>query len=200
MLLAGYLALFLWLSLRPLEAIWVAPANLDPLDTIRADLARGPQAAVYGIGSAMLTLAPLGLLMPLVVGHYRRRALCAVRTVFTGVMLSFVTEFLQSGVPGHVADVDTVLLSGLGVALTHLVCYGPMRRWVRRRWLTRVALAAPREVAGSSDSGDPPRPGGAARSGQRPTAPWVTERVALRPGLPDTVGAGQRRHRVGIAP
>lgn len=203
-LLVGYLAVFLWLALRPLDAVWVSPANLHPLNTIRADLAQGPQAAVYGIGGGMLGLAPLGLLLPLAVGHYRRRMLCGVRTVFVGVMISLTTEFMQSGARGHVADVDTVLLSGLGVGLTHLVCFGPMRRWARRRWMPVVALTVPREVSDGElsdpDSALPHRFGSGERSARRPAAPWVAEHVAHGRSVPGPVTAGQRQHRVGTAP
>ncbi|AJP03509.1 hypothetical protein TU94_20510 [Streptomyces cyaneogriseus subsp. noncyanogenus] len=38
-LLVAHLALVAWCTLRPLDVPWVRPANVHPLDGIRADLA-----------------------------------------------------------------------------------------------------------------------------------------------------------------
>ncbi|GAA3048274.1 hypothetical protein GCM10020000_30650 [Streptomyces olivoverticillatus] len=51
-LLAVHLLVVGWLALRPLTAPWVTAAHLEPLATIRADLALGPWEAARTIGGA----------------------------------------------------------------------------------------------------------------------------------------------------
>lgn len=173
LLLAVYLLLVLWHSLRPLPAVWVPPANLEPLATVRAELARGPSAAVRGIGGGLLLFAPLGVLLPLVAGHIDGpRLVSLLRTAFGGAVLAAGVELLQSGVPGRVSDVDAVLLGTAGAALARLLLYPPVSRWVSRR------SAAPRR----------PRSGrGAERSSEgHPTAVSVADRHTA--AAPRTVG------------
>ncbi|MGP3985453.1 VanZ family protein [Streptomyces sp. 3N207] len=134
LLLAAHLCFVGWLSLRPLAVPWVAPANLRPLATIRTDLADGPQAALEGLGGGLLLLAPLGVLLPLATGRLHRRLPGTVaRTVFAGAMVSIVLTVAQTGVPGHVVDVDSVLLNTTGVALAAGLFFPPVRRWLRHR-------------------------------------------------------------------
>ncbi|WP_075002215.1 VanZ family protein [Streptomyces qinglanensis] len=134
LLLAAHLCLVGWLTLRPLAVPWVAPANLHPLATIRTDLSDGPRAALTGIGGDLLLLAPLGVLLPLATGRLHRGLPGTVtRTVFAGAMLSVVLTLAQSGVPGHVADVDAMLLNTTGVALTAGLAFPPLRRRLRHR-------------------------------------------------------------------
>ncbi|MFE9389976.1 VanZ family protein [Streptomyces sp. NPDC006784] len=134
LLLAAHLCLVGWLTLRPLAVPWVTPANLHPLATIRTDLSEGPRAALTGIGGDLLLLAPLGVLLPLATGRLHRGLPGTVtRTVFAGAMLSVVLTLAQSGVPGHVADVDAMLLNATGVALTVGFAFPPLRRRLRHR-------------------------------------------------------------------
>lgn len=145
-LLVAYLLTVCWLILRPQTVPWVAPANLQPLATIRADLAAGPRAAVEGIGGDLLLLAPVGVLLPLAAGRLRSpRAATALRTVRTGLLLALGVSALRSGAPGQVVTLDAVLLNVAGVALAHLLVYPSLRRRLlrssrRRRDRTRVGL------------------------------------------------------------
>jgi VanZ like protein len=134
-MLAAYLLLIGWLSLRPLELLWVSPANLRPFDTIRADIDQGPQAAFRAIGVGMLRLAPLGVLLPLLGRHLGGARFASLfRTVCAGAAISLLIEWLQSLKPSRVSDVDAIILNTMGIALVHLVCYG---------WLRAIALRVP---------------------------------------------------------
>lgn len=126
--LAVYLLFVTWLALRPLPVLWVPPANAEPFASIRDDLAKGPERAVQTIGGGLLRLAPLGALLPLLgrgLGGSRFASL--VRTTFAGAMVSLALELSQTQVPSRVADIDSVILNACGIALTHLLCYGPLR-------------------------------------------------------------------------
>ncbi|WP_030409200.1 VanZ family protein [Streptomyces albus] len=134
LLLAAHLCLVGWLTLRPLAVPWVAPANLHPFATIRSDLADGPRAALEGMGGDLLMLAPFGVLLPLATGRLHRPLPGTVaRTVFAGAMLSVLLRLAQTGVPGRVVDVDSVLLNTVGVALAVALVFPPVRRWLRHR-------------------------------------------------------------------
>jgi hypothetical protein len=98
------------------------------LETIRADIDRGPEAALRTIGAGMLRLSPLGLLLPLVarrLGGGRFTSL--VHTIAAGAMVALVIEWSQSLVPSRVADVDSIILNTAGIAVTHQLCYGRLR-------------------------------------------------------------------------
>ncbi|RBM04540.1 VanZ family protein [Streptomyces sp. PT12] len=127
-LLLAYLVGVVWLALRPLDVLWVSPANLQPLATIRADVERGPGEALRTVGAGMLRLAPLGVLLPLLgkrLGGPRFASL--IRTGFVGGMIALAIEGLQTLVPSRVADVDTVILNTLGIVVTHQLCYALLR-------------------------------------------------------------------------
>ncbi|MFD0335437.1 hypothetical protein ACFQZ0_23580 [Streptomyces erythrogriseus] len=64
-LLAAHLAFVAWYTLRPLDVPWVMPANLRPLDGIRADFALGWATGLRRTGESMALLAPLGVLLPM---------------------------------------------------------------------------------------------------------------------------------------
>ncbi|MFJ4468785.1 VanZ family protein [Streptomyces sp. NPDC089424] len=165
-LLAAHLALVAWYTLRPLDVPWVMPANLRPLAGIRADLALGWPAAARGIGGALALLAPLGVLLPLAGGRVRVSPLGSLlRTVTAGALISLGIELLQTGVPGQVVDVDSVLLNTAGVALAHVALVPAGRSWVRRRAHDRHRAAPPA----------PPReePREEASQGRTPTIPRV---------------------------
>lgn len=133
-LLSAHLLIVGWLALRPLSVPWIAPANLQPLATIRTELERGPHAAMMVLGDALLLLAPLGVLLPLATGGlHRPLAGTLSRTVLAGLMISLGVALLQSGIPGHVIDVDTILLNATGVALATLFLFPPLRSFLRRR-------------------------------------------------------------------
>ncbi len=126
--LSAYLLLIGWQSVRPLAVLWVSPANLEPLASIRADLDRGPEAALRTIAAGMLRLAPLAVLLPLVarrLGGGRFASL--VHTVAAGAAVSLLIEWSQSLVPSRVADVDSIILNTVGIAVVHQLCYGRLR-------------------------------------------------------------------------
>jgi glycopeptide antibiotics resistance protein len=61
------------------------------------------------------------------------------------VLLSLGIELLQTGVPGQVVDIDSIMLNTLGVAVAHLVIV-PAARARFRRWAeTRRRAAVLRE-------------------------------------------------------
>ncbi|MBT2385726.1 VanZ family protein [Streptomyces sp. ISL-11] len=132
-LLVAHLLAVGWLALRPLTAPWVAAAHLEPLATIRADLALGPWGAARAIGAAVLPLAPLGVLLPWARGRVCASSLGSLtRTVFTAAMISLVLQVVQSGVMGQVLNLDALLLNVTGVALAHLAVVPAVRARLRR--------------------------------------------------------------------
>ncbi|QNP70580.1 VanZ family protein [Streptomyces roseirectus] len=137
-LLAAQLVFVAWYSLRPLDVPWVVPANLHPLDGIRADLELGGPEAARRIGRGLALLAPLGVLLPLVHGRLNVSPFGSlVRTTAAGTMLSLTVELLQTGVPGQVVDVDSILLNTAGIALTHVLVVPAGRAWLRWRTTRR---------------------------------------------------------------
>ncbi|MFF7410895.1 VanZ family protein [Streptomyces lydicus] len=145
LLLVAHLLIVSWLTLRPRTVPWVPAANLEPLATIRAELAHGLSwDAVQHLGSSVLLLAPLGVLLPLSAGRLNVSPLVSLtRTVFAGAMIALAIELLQSGVPGRVPDIDSVLLGALGVALVHLAVVPGARSRLRRRY-ERLGDTTPR--------------------------------------------------------
>ncbi|MFE7313894.1 VanZ family protein [Streptomyces sp. NPDC057555] len=140
----AHLLILGWLLLRPRTVPWVPAANLQPLASIDAELARGGWSAVWHLGVPVLLLAPLGILLPLVGGRLDVSPLASMaRTVFGGAMISLTIELVQSTVPGQVPDVDMVLLNTLGVALAHLLVVPGVRYRLRRRD-ERLRAAPPR--------------------------------------------------------
>ncbi|MDT0460135.1 VanZ family protein [Streptomyces sp. DSM 41527] len=136
LLLVAHLLTVAWLTLRPRTVPWVPAANLEPLATIRAELARGwSWEAAQHLGGSVLLLAPLGVLLPLSAGRLNVSPLVSLtRTAFAGAMIALAIELLQSGVPGRVPDIDSVLLGTLGVAVVHLAVVPAARRRLRRRY------------------------------------------------------------------
>lgn len=132
LLLAAYCAFVGWLTLRPRPVPWVPPPNFEPFATIRAELTDGPVTALTGIGGGLLLLAPFGVLLPVAAGRlYRPLPRTAARTVPAGILLASALALAQSGIPGHVIDVDTVLLNAAGCTLAHLLLYPPLRARLR---------------------------------------------------------------------
>ncbi|MEV0635424.1 VanZ family protein [Streptomyces sp. NPDC050619] len=133
-LLVAHLAFVAWFTLRPLDVPWVMPANLHPLAGIRADLALGGLAAARRIGAGLGLLAPLGVLLPMAHGRLAVSPLASLlRSVVAGALISLGIELLQTGVPGQVVDIDSLLLNTAGVALTHAAFVPAARAWIRRR-------------------------------------------------------------------
>ena len=123
-----------WLALRSMSGPWVAAGSVTPLHTIRAYLALGPTGAVEHLGGGLLLLAPMGVLLPLVVGRVDASPLGSfARTAFCGLMLAFGAEVVRTGMAGQVFDVDVVLLNTAGVTLAHLAVVPAVRSALRRR-------------------------------------------------------------------
>ncbi|NEY32966.1 VanZ family protein [Streptomyces sp. PRKS01-65] len=158
-LLVAHLALVAWCTLRPLDVPWVMPANVHPLAGIRADLALGWPEAARRIGEGLALLAPLGVLLPMAGGRLSVSPLASLlRTVAAGALLSLGIELLQTGVPGRVVDIDSLLLNTAGVALAHLLVVPAGRVWVRRR-SARTGAALPREESSQGRTPTIPRVG-----------------------------------------
>ncbi|MFF3321549.1 VanZ family protein [Streptomyces sp. NPDC002889] len=171
-LLIAHLLLVAWLTLRPLDVLWVTAANLEPLAGIKASVALGPVEASRRIGEGLLLLAPLGILLPIAGGRLTVSPWASLaRTVAAAALLSLGIELLQTGVPGQVVDVDSVLLNSAGVALAHLAVVPVGRARLRRRLLGT---------------------GVRSRRGDRPAAPLLRDEASQgpTPTIP----------RVGIAP
>ncbi|MFD5517818.1 VanZ family protein [Streptomyces sp. NPDC127066] len=145
-LLVAHLALVAWITLRPLDVPWVSAANLRPFAGIRADLALGPEVAARRIAAGLGLLAPLGVLLPMAGGRLAASPLGSLlRTTAAGALLSLGIELLQTGVPGQVVDIDSIMLNTLGVALAHLAVVPAVRARLRRRAETRRRAAVRRE-------------------------------------------------------
>ncbi len=138
-LVALHLAAVYWFALRSMSGLWVAAGSLTPLHTIRTYLALGPSAASWHLGGALLLLAPLGVLLPLVGGRVEVSPLGSfARTAFGGLMLAFGAEVVRTGMAGQAFDVDMVLLNATGIALAHVVVVPAARAALRRRGYGRL--------------------------------------------------------------
>jgi glycopeptide antibiotics resistance protein len=132
-LLVAHLAFVAWLTLRPLDVPWVMPANLQPFAGIQADLALGWREATRCIVEGLALLAPLGVLLPMAHGRTTSSPLGSLaRTTTTAALISLAIELLQTGVPGQIVDVDSLLLNTLGVALAHTAVVPAARARLRR--------------------------------------------------------------------
>ncbi|MER6616978.1 VanZ family protein [Streptomyces xantholiticus] len=145
-LLLAHLLLVSWLTLRPLDVMWVTAANLEPFAGIEAALELGPVESVRRIGGGLLLLAPLGVLLPMASGRLAVSPWASLaRTVAAGALMSLGIELLQTGVPGQVVDVDSLMLNTSGVALAHLAVVPAGRALLRRRLLGTRAGSALRD-------------------------------------------------------
>ncbi|MFE9628950.1 VanZ family protein [Streptomyces sp. NPDC006527] len=170
-LLVAHLVFVAWFTLRPLDVPWVMPANLHPFAGIRADLRLGAPQAARRIGEGLALLAPLGVLLPLAHGRLHPSPLASlVRTATVGALLSLAIELLQTGVPGQVVDVDSVLLNTAGVALAHTAVVPAARAYLRHR----TERHDHRAEAGQGPTHDPARdPAQEPPQGRTPTIPRV---------------------------
>ncbi|MFJ1756762.1 VanZ family protein [Kitasatospora sp. NPDC088134] len=133
-LLAVQLLVLCWLSLRPVPAPWTAPSNLTPLASVHRVLSLGGLHVLGPLAAGLLPLAPVGVLLPLAFGTPARgRLLSFLRTTGAAALLATALEFLEGWAPGHVLDVDDILLGTLGAALAHLLLVPPLRALDRHR-------------------------------------------------------------------
>lgn len=176
-LLLVHLLLVAWLTLRPLDVVWMTAANFEPLAGIKADLALGPLQAVRRIGEGLLLLAPLGVLLPMAGGKLNVSPLASLtRTMAAGAFISLGIELLQTGIPGQVVDVDSLLLNTVGVGLAHLLVVPAGRARLRR---VRTGRRSPGPAARPRDTGVV-REGGLREESSQGTPPTIT-RVGIAP-------------------
>ncbi|MFE7189193.1 VanZ family protein [Kitasatospora sp. NPDC057541] len=122
-----HLVLVGWMVLRPLPVAWVDDANLTPLGSLRSS--SGGQ--VLG---ELLLLCPLGIFLPFAGGRLTTRWLPSfLRTTGASALLATALEFLSSWAPGHVLNVDHILLAVVGVAAVHLALVPAGRSFLLRR-------------------------------------------------------------------
>ncbi|MDH6704452.1 hypothetical protein P3T27_001155 [Kitasatospora sp. MAA19] len=161
--LTCYLALVLWLVvLRPLPVAWVYDANLTPLASLRSSTG-------WQVVGEFLLLAPLGVLLPLAGGRPRAPWLPSfLRTTGVSALLATGLEFLSSWTPGHVLNVDHILLAVIGVAVTHLALVPGLRRLLRDR---RPGVRAPKVTVRVSPPAAAVAPVPRARAYAEPTPP-----------------------------
>ncbi|MGZ3117420.1 VanZ family protein [Streptomyces sp. H62] len=159
-LLVAHLAFVAWYTLRPLDVPWVLPPNLRPFASIRADLALGWPSAVRALGGSLALLAPLGVLLPMAGGRLTVSPLASLlRTLAAAALLSLGIELLQTGVPGQLVDVDSLLLNTAGVALAHLALVPVGRARLRRRSEERRWGDVPRDEPAQGRTPTIPRVG-----------------------------------------
>jgi glycopeptide antibiotics resistance protein len=159
-LLVAHLAFVAWFTLRPLDVPWVMPPNLTPFAGIRADLALGWPEAARRISEGLALLAPLGVLLPTAHGRLGASPLGSlIRTAAAGALVSLGILLLQTGVPGRVPDVDSLLLNTAGVMLAHAAVVPAGRSWLRRRSERRALTDAPQEEAAQGRTPTFPRVG-----------------------------------------
>ncbi|MFW6694710.1 VanZ family protein [Streptomyces sp. MAR4 CNX-425] len=198
-LLVLHLTAVWWFTLRPNAVPWVDAANLRPLATIRAEFADDPWSALRHTVESLLVLAPAGVLLPLVRGRVHASVAGSfARTVFAGSMLALVVELLKTAVPGHVANVDTMLLYILGIALAHLAVVPATRARLRRR---AAAGRTAGRAAGKAHAEQAAGAEGAERAGEAGRAQGA-ERAGGAAGAEDGAAQGPtpRIPRVEIAP
>ncbi|WP_457028804.1 VanZ family protein [Kitasatospora sp. P5_F3] len=120
--LTGYLGLIGWLILRPLAVGWTSPANLTPFASVRLAFSVGSLDGLLRLAGGLLPLAPLGVLLPLAGGRLRVGWLPSLlRTAGCAALIATGLEILKGWAPGHVLNVDDIVLGVLGVAACHLV-------------------------------------------------------------------------------
>ncbi|MEV8284527.1 VanZ family protein [Streptomyces niveus] len=176
-LLLVHLLLVAWLTLRPLDVVWMTAANFEPLAGIKADLALGPLQAVRRIGGGLLLLAPLGVLLPMAGGKLNVSPLASLtRTMAAGAFISLGIELLQTGIPGQVVDVDSLLLNTVGVGIAHLLVVPAGRARLRR---VRTGRRTPGPAARPRDTGVV-REGDLREESSQGTPPTIT-RVGIAP-------------------
>ncbi len=159
-LLVAHLAFVAWYTLRPLDVPWVLPPNVEPFAGIRADLALGWPGAARALGGSLALLAPLGVLLPVAGGRLTVSPLASLlRTLAAAALLSLAIELLQTGVPGQVVDVDSLLLNTAGVALAHLAVVPAARARLRRRCRAHGRADLPQEEPSQGRTPTIPRVG-----------------------------------------
>ncbi|WP_167574059.1 VanZ family protein [Kitasatospora cheerisanensis] len=159
MLLSLHLLVLGWLALRPVTAPWTGPPNLTPFASVHEAMAAGGFAAVRRVVSGLLPLAPVGVLLPLAVGTpHRAWVLSFLRTTGAVALLGTGLEIVEGWAPGHVLNVDDILLGTLGAALAHLLLMPVLRAFAVRRPAASRPQPGPRPGAAEGREEARPRP------------------------------------------
>ncbi|MFB8242906.1 VanZ family protein [Kitasatospora purpeofusca] len=173
--LALHLLLLGWLVLRPLPVAWVYDANLTPLASLRFS------SAGQLLGELLLP-APLGVLLPLAGGRLGTPWLPSfLRTTGASALLATALEFLSSWAPGHVLNVDHILLAVVGVAATHLALVPAGRVLLLRRDAGRPGPGDSASQPSQPDPAAAPAPASALAPDSAPTAAPNPPRAAAVP-------------------
>ncbi|MFJ6214496.1 VanZ family protein [Streptomyces sp. NPDC092296] len=169
LLLAAHLLLVAWFALRPVPAAWIYDANLQPFSSIRRDLSTGSAGEYRRLVLELLLMAPLGVLLPMAGGRVRVSWLPSLlRTVGAAALICTGLEFAQTGVPGHVLNVDDVLLNLAGVTLVHLAVVPGARALLRHRGDPPTGPGAPTPA----EPARPPRQRHPAPGGRPTSTPY----------------------------
>ncbi|MFJ1703013.1 VanZ family protein [Kitasatospora sp. NPDC088346] len=148
-LLAVHLVVLGWLTLRPLPVSWTYPANLTPFATVQQALSLGGWDGARQLAGGLLPLAPFGALLPLAGGRVRTAWLPSLfRTVGGAALLATALEIMEGWAPGHVLNVDDILLGTLGAAVCH-VAVVPALRALMLRERPAPAVAGPGHGTGA---------------------------------------------------
>ncbi|MEV6208295.1 VanZ family protein [Kitasatospora sp. NPDC051914] len=144
-----YGLLLVGLVLRPAAVGWTYPANLTPLASVERALTLGGYAGAWELATGILPLAPFGVLLPLASGRLRTAWLPSfLRTVGGAALLATGLEILKSWAPGHVLNVDDIILGTAGAAACHLLVVPAARALLlNARSRNRARAERPRESA-----------------------------------------------------
>lgn len=118
-LLAGYLLLLASLTLAPPNYVPRQRLRLVPFATIMQQYAKGGSTFLVNVPGNIVAFAPLGLLAPLSAARLRS----FTRIVLLGVAISAGIELLQLNFTRRVADIDDVLLNGVGTGIGYATYY-----------------------------------------------------------------------------
>ncbi|MCU7824423.1 VanZ family protein [Kitasatospora sp. DSM 101779] len=144
LLLASYAVLLAWLVLRPTTVNWTYPANLTPLASVDRALALGGYEGARQLAAGILPLTPFGVLLPIAIGRLRTPWLPSfLRTVGGAALLATGLEILKSWTPGHVLNVDDIILGTAGAAVCHLLLVPAARALLRLRARRRHPAVLP---------------------------------------------------------
>ncbi|MEY9876485.1 hypothetical protein ABH931_005995 [Streptacidiphilus sp. MAP12-33] len=143
LLLAVHLTVLLWVTLRSTPTLWLSDSNLTPFASVRAELATGTGRDYLALLGGLLSLAPLGVLLPLAGGRRDAPTLGSfTRTLLAGGLIATGLEVLQTTLSLRLLNVDDILLACIGIALSHLAVVPATRAWLRRQATARAAAAS----------------------------------------------------------
>ena len=154
LLLTVHLAVLLWATFRSTPSVWLADSNFTPFASVHAELTGGTARDYLELLGSLLSLAPLGVLLPLAGGRRDASPVTSfTRTLLAGILIATGLEVLQTTLSLRLLNVDDILLPCIGIALTHLAVVPAARAWLRHR-AARIADAAA-DASAHAPEGDP---------------------------------------------